>query len=166
MASRSKSGAANIVALAVFVVLLAVLLSWSVINDNVTAGSFHLDEVALCDDLDDSMGPLAKKSVFNGDTKQICLWFEYSRGRDGDQLEVIWRYEKDDIQRESFRLVHARGTRAFYLLMEDGSDLLPGQYSVTIMCNSRRKGTEYFVVEKDPDDGDALSDDDEPVYDD
>lgn len=163
MASSSKSGAAYLIGLGVFVALLSIALSWSVIRDNVTAGSFHLDEVALCEDLDDSMGPLEKKSIFASDTKQICLWFEYSRARDGDQLEVIWKFEGEDIQNESFRLVYPRGTRAFYLLREDGSDLPAGMYSVTILCNSRHKGTERFVVETsdEEDDTEAVSGDEE-----
>ncbi len=142
-----KNEAKPLILLGFFVLILIFFLSWSVRRDNIAAGSFRLDEIALCEELDDNMNPQERKSRFPGDTKQVCLWFEYARARDGDQLEVQWLFENEDIQRESFRLVHARGTRAFYLLREDGSALPPGEYSVSILCNGRTKGAERFEVE-------------------
>lgn len=132
--------------LGLFVLILVFLLSWSVRLDNVTAGSFKLDELVICDDLVDNMNPSAPISAFQGDTKQICLWFEYSKARDGDVLDVRWKFEGNDIQQESFRIAHSRGTRAFYLLREDGTQLNPGTYSVAIMCNGRMKSSREFKV--------------------
>ncbi len=145
--SPHKNEAKPLILLGFFALILVFFLSWSVRRDNIAAGSFRLDEIALCEELDDNMNPQERKSRFSGDTKQVCLWFEYARARDGDQLEVQWQFENDDIQRESFRLVHARGTRAFYLLREDGSALPPGVYGVSILCNGRAKGVERFEVE-------------------
>ncbi|MDL2263240.1 hypothetical protein LJC31_01165 [Synergistaceae bacterium OttesenSCG-928-I11] len=158
--STNKNDAKPLIALGLFVLVLVLLLSWNVRRDNIAAGSFRLDEVVLCEDLDDNMNPQERKTQFSGDTKQVCLWFEYAKARDGDQLEVQWQFGKDDIQRESFRLVHARGTRAFYLLREDGSALPPGMYVVSILCNGRTKGVERFEVEppiEDPTEEEAES---------
>lgn len=154
MPSIDKNGTRSLVLLGIFAALVAVMLSISVRLDNVSAGSFRLDEITLCEDLDDNMSPQVPRDVFPGGTKQVCLWFEYGRARDGDQLEILWQFEREDIQRESFRLLHARGTRAFYLLREDGSALLGGEYAVTIFCNSRAKGTIGFTVEP-PDESDG-----------
>ena len=156
MPANSKNEAKPLILLGLFVLVLAFLLSWSVRLDNVAAGSFRLDEIVLCEDLDDNMNPQERKTNFPGDTKQVCLWFEYAKARDGDQLEVQWKFEKDDIQRESFRLVHARGTRAFYLLREDGSALPSGTYTVSVLCNGRTKGVERFEVEPAQEDPEGL----------
>jgi hypothetical protein len=154
---RNKNEAKPLILLGLFVLILSFFLSWSARKDNVAAGSFRLDELVLCEDLDDGMNPLEKKESFTGDTKQVCLWFEFAKARDGDQLEVQWRFEGKDIQRESFRLTHSRGTRAFYLLREDGSALPSGVYAVSILCNGRIKGAERFDVDPPqeglPDDG-------------
>jgi hypothetical protein len=144
---RNKNEARPLILLGLFVLVLAFFLSWSARKDNVAAGSFRLDEIVVCEDLDDSMNPLEKKESFPGSTKQVCLWFEFAKARDGDQLEVQWRFEGEDVQRESFRLAHSRGTRAFYLLREDGSALPGGAYEVSILCNGRVKGVGHFDVD-------------------
>jgi hypothetical protein len=147
---RNKHEARPLILLGLFVLLLSFVLSWSARKDIVAAGSFRLGDVVLCDDLDDAMNPLEKKESFPGGTKQVCLWFEFTKARDGDQLEVRWRFEGEDIQRESFRLAHSMGMRAFYLLREDGSALPSGGYAVSILCNGRAKGVGRFKIEPQP----------------
>lgn len=149
-AASANNEARSILLIGFFVVVLVFLLSWSVRLDNVTAGSFRLDELVVCDDLDDNMNPNVAMNNFPGDTKQVCLWFEYSKARDGDMLDIRWRFDGNDIQHESFRIVHARGTRAFYLLREDGAPLPAGTYSVELMCNGRTKSVREFTVAKPP----------------
>lgn len=156
-----KSKVRSLLLLGLLVVAVAVMLTRSVRLNNIAAGSFRLDEVVLCDDIDDSMSPLEHKDLFAYGTRQVCLWFEYAKARDGDQLEVVWTFEGEDVQRESFRLVHARGTRAFYLMREDGTYLLPGSYSVSILCNGRPRDIVYFSVEDPEEDLSALSDDEQ-----
>lgn len=133
--------------LACLTVLLVCALSWSVRVDNVAAGSLRLEDVVLCEDLDDSFAPLEGTDVFPGQIKQICLWFEFTRARDGDLLEILWKYEGEDIQREELRAAYHSGSHAFYLLREDGSPLPAGEYSVVIFCNGKMKRTERFTVE-------------------
>lgn len=152
-----------LLSLGLIVVIIMMALSFMVRKDNIAAGSFHLDEAVVCDDLDDALSPIEPKEVFPAFTKQICLWFEYSRGRDGDVVDVLWFYEREDIQREEFRLLHPRGTKAFYLQMDDGSSLASGNYAITILCNGKIKAALHFVIESyhETDDPDAASDDEE-----
>jgi hypothetical protein len=127
--------------------MLMVIVSWSFRADNVVAGSFRLEDIQICDELDDNKMPLNAGRVFPGGAKQVCLWFKYLSAREGDSLEIFWKYGNRVIQRDSYRLSEQRGTRAFYLLKEDGSPLPSGSYTVVILCNRRERGVERFSVE-------------------
>lgn len=146
---RANTDARNLIALAVITIILVAVLSFQIRNDNVIGGAFRLDDIALCEDLDDNFGPTGKKELFDADARQVCLWFEYSRARDGDMIEVVWQFNGEDIQSESFRLIHQRGARAFYLIREDGSALPPGHYSVSLLCNGRSRSSLSFFVDED-----------------
>lgn len=137
---------ASLVLLGVFVIILMFLLSWSFRNDNVLAGSFRLDDIQICDELDDNMKPLRIDRNLPADSRQVCLWFNYSKARDGDTLEILWKNDERIIQKDSFRLSEPNGFRAFYLLREDGSLLPSGNYSITLLCNGREKKIEQFNV--------------------
>ena len=58
---------------------------------------------------------------FPGGSKQVCLRFNYSKGRVGDSLKVVWNYEGRSIQEDVFRISEPKGFKAFCLLREDGS---------------------------------------------
>jgi hypothetical protein len=124
-----------------------VFLSLSFRADNVIAASFKLDDVRICEELDDGLNPVNPGTVLSGDTKQVCLWFKYSRAREGDSLEIIWGFSGQMVQKDSYRLQESEGTRAFYLLKEDGGALPGGTYSVSIACNGRERRLERFSVE-------------------
>lgn len=139
-------------------------LSWSFRTDNILAGSFRIDDIQICEELDENMKPVQVTGNFAGDAKQACLWFEYSRARVGDVLEIVWQLEETTIQKDSFRLSHEKGAKAFYLMKEDGSALLLGKYTVKINCNGREKKTLGFTVDGDAgdaEDSDAQADEDE-----
>jgi hypothetical protein len=133
--------------LGLFVVVLMGFLSWSFRADNVIAASFRLDDIQICEELDDEMKPVNAGTTLPGDTKQACLWFEYSKAREGDSLEIFWRFSDQTIQKDSYRLSEPKGTRAFYLLRDDGATLPSGAYSVAIFCNGRERTIEKFSVE-------------------
>jgi hypothetical protein len=112
-----------------------------------------LEDIQICEELDEDMKPLnAGKSVQEG-IKQVCLWFSYSSAREGDSLEINWAFENQTIQRDVFRIASIEGVRAFYLLMEDGSPLPAGSYSVDLYCNGRKKAAEPFWI--NPSSGDV-----------
>lgn len=145
---RSRnSQVGKLVLLGVFVVILMAILSWSFRVDRVLAGSFRLDDFQICEELDEEMLPVAPSDSISGETRQICLWFQYSRAREGDFVDIVWRREENNIQKETFRLGDSKGTRAFFLLKQDGSEFHPGAYSVAIHCNGREKAVKRFVVE-------------------
>jgi hypothetical protein len=142
---RDRIGA--IVALGLFVVALMTFLSLSLRADNVIAASFRLDDIQICEELDDDMKPVNPASNLLSGVKQVCLWFEYSRAREGDLLEIFWSFSGQKVQKDSYRLFEPAGTRAFYLLKEDGSSLPEGSYSVALYCNGRERKVQRFNVE-------------------
>lgn len=128
-------------------VILMGIASWSFRVDKVLAGSFRLDDMQICEELGEDMTPVNPGDAVPGEARQICLWFLYSRARDGDFIDIVWKYEGNGIQKESFRLVEASGSRAFFLLKQDGGEFSPGEYSVTIQCNGKEKAVKRFAVE-------------------
>lgn len=146
MSARSHQST-SLIALGGFAVLLTLLLAWSFRADNVIAGSFRLNDVQICEELDDDMKPLVRgASILQPGATQACLWFQYSRAREGDQLEIVWNFEENPIQRDSFRIQETRGTRAFYLMKDDGSALPSGSYEVLLVCNGREQERRSFTV--------------------
>lgn len=147
MTKKSRNeNADSLVLLGVFILVLMFLLSWSFRVGNVVAGSFQVDNVQICDELDEKMNPLHPGKDFPGGSKQVCLRFNYSKGRVGDSLKVVWNYEGRSIQEDVFRISEPKGFKAFCLLREDGSSLPSGGYSVEIFCNGRERSVQVFGV--------------------
>ncbi|MDR1916578.1 MAG: hypothetical protein LBQ58_08400 [Synergistaceae bacterium] len=153
MATRHKRNQTDSLALlGILVIVLLMGTMWRFSIDDVMVGSFQLDEIQICEELDDDLKPIKNERNMPGDVQQVCLWFSYSRARDGDSLEISWYLDEKLIQREKLRLSSPSGVRAFYLLKEDGSPLDTGFYSILLTCNGSEKGLENFTVS-------ALSDD-------
>jgi hypothetical protein len=133
--------------LGIALVVLIFLLSRSFRADNIVAGPFQIEEIQICEELDDAMRPIQiHEGRFPGGTKQVCLWFRYSKARTGDMLEIQWEREDYLIQRETMRVTASEATRAFYLMKEDGQELPGGYYRVLLFCNGREKAVERFTI--------------------
>jgi hypothetical protein len=146
MAGNKRKNAEPIVLMGVFVLALIICVSWSFRISNFIAGSFRMDEVRVCEELDENLMPIPADRNMAADSQQVCIWFSYSRARRGDSLEIDWYLNERMIQKEMVRLSEPKGVRAFYLLKEDGSPLDAGFYSVYVSCNGREKATENFSV--------------------
>jgi hypothetical protein len=146
MADEKRKYADPIVLLGVVVLLLMVCVSLSFRYSHFIAGSFRIDEVQICEELDENMRPVNVERNMSPESSQVCIWFSYSRARRGDLIEIAWYHEESMIQREIFRLYEPRGVKAFYLLREDGSPLESGFYTVHISCNGRGRVTENFTI--------------------
>lgn len=157
--SKRKEGRSLIV-LGVLVLVLMFLTSWSFRTGSVIAGSFQVDDILICEELSGDLRPIPTGGDFSDGLKQICLWFSFSRAREGDVVELSWRYKDELIQKESFRLAEQSGIRAYYLLRDDGSSLPAGNYTVTLFCNGRERLAEAFRIqseESDEDDDDVAA---------
>jgi hypothetical protein len=152
MAGNKRKNAEPIILIGVIVLVLVAVVSWSFRASDFIAGSFRMDEVQICEELDEVLMPIRSERNMPSDSSQVCLWFSYSRARRGDAIEIAWYLNERMIQREIVRLSEPNGVRAFYLLKEDGSFLDPGFYSVYISCNGREKGMENFTVAVSSDD--------------
>jgi hypothetical protein len=141
-----RDQATPLAGLGLFVVVLMAFLSLSFRSGNVIAASFRLDDVRICEELDGDLRPVNPGTVLPAEVKQACLWFQYSRAREGDSLEIFWNYGGQAIQKDSYRLSETEGIRAFYLLREDGTALPGGEYSVELFCNGRQRKSERFSV--------------------
>lgn len=161
MACESKrEEGRKLIALGISVLALMLLTSWSFRTGSVIAGSFQVDDILICEELSGDMRPLPVSGDFSDGLRQICLWFSYSHAREGDVVELSWRYKDEPVQRESFRLTKQSGMRAFYLLRDDGSSLPAGEYTVTLFCNGRERFAETFRIhseESDDDDDVAMN---------
>jgi hypothetical protein len=146
MARGKRRSADPIIWLGVVVLVLIVLVSWSFRSSNFIAGSFRIDNLQICEELDELLMPVSSDRNLSGGSRQVCLWFSYSKARMGDSIEIMWYLNEKMIQRELMRLSEPKGVRAFYLLRDDGSALDPGFYSVYITCNGREKIMENFSV--------------------
>jgi len=146
--SKRREGR-NLIILGVFVLVITVFTSWSFRAGSVVAGSFQVDDLLICEELSGDMRPLPTGGGFSDGLKQICLWFSYSRARDGDMVEIHWALGDELIHRESYRIAGQSGIRAFYRLREDGSSLPAGDYKVTLFCNGREKLAEIFRIRSD-----------------
>ena len=146
MADKKRKSADPIIFLGVLVLVLVFCVSWSFRMSDFIAGSFRLDEVQICEELDENLQPINLDRNMPSDSTQVCIWFSYSNARRGDLIEIIWYRNENIIQREITRLVDPRGVKAFYLLREDGSPLESGFYTVQINCNGREKLTENFTI--------------------
>ncbi|MDR3321075.1 MAG: hypothetical protein LBS93_01395 [Synergistaceae bacterium] len=151
MSNRRKQ-VYKLLLLALFVVFLMIFLFWSFSAGDIIAGSFRLGDIQICEELGDNMVPVNAGTTLPGGAKQVCLWFDYTKARVGDALEIVWKFGERRIQRDSYRLPASGGVRAFYLLKEDGSPLPAGSYSVEIFCNGRERGGESFFVTPSSDD--------------
>jgi hypothetical protein len=122
-------------------------ISWSSRSADIIAGSFTIDEIQICEELDEELKPIGGARNMPAGSPQVCLWFVYSRGRRGDSVDITWYLNERIIQNETIRLTEAKGTRAFYLIREDASPLDAGFYSVSISCNGREKWMGNFTVD-------------------
>lgn len=141
------TSASRLILLGVLVLFLMIAVSWNFSVGKFVAGSFRLEDMQVCEELDEKMLPLQARSVISGGARQICLWFMYSRARDGDFIDIVWAHGERNIQKESFRLVESKGSKAFFLLRQDGSEFSAGDYSVSLYCNGREKGLRRFSIE-------------------
>ncbi|MCL2683988.1 MAG: hypothetical protein FWE55_01985 [Synergistaceae bacterium] len=146
MVVEKRKDADPIVLLGVMVLILMVFVSLSFRKSNFIAGSFRIDEVQICDELDETLRPVSVEKNMPPDSQQVCVWFSFSRARRGDSIEIAWYRDDSVIQKEILRLSEPRGVKAFYLLREDGTSLESGLYSVRISCNGREKVTESFII--------------------
>jgi hypothetical protein len=146
MAETESKKVGKLLTMGLFVIVLMICLSWSFRASNFVAGTFRLDSVRICEELDDNLEPVSADKNMPAESQQVCLWFQYSKARNGDSVEISWYLNEHILQRETVRLSQPKGTRAFYLLREDGSALESGFYTVFIACNGKERGVENFTI--------------------
>ncbi|MDR1510234.1 MAG: hypothetical protein LBS53_11410 [Synergistaceae bacterium] len=147
MDGKKRRHSGYLILVGLLVLILMAGISWTSRSNNIIAGSFTIDEIQICEELDEEMKPVGIGRNMPAGSQQVCLWFVYSRGRRGDSVDITWFLNERMIQGETLRLAEAHGTRAFYLIKEDASPLDAGFYSVFISCNGREKWMENFTVD-------------------
>ena len=139
------SGSKPLIFLGALVVLLIVLSAWS-LRGGSFGESFRIDKTVVCQELDDNRQPVKAQRDIPYGSRQICLWFKYSSASEGSHVQVSWLYGKDLVLTESLRLMTKDGTRAFYLLREDGTPLPVGSYTATVSTPARKWSEIKFNV--------------------
>ncbi len=131
-------------------ILSLILLSFGAIRSKKAAGSFEIHNIVLCDEVDGGMTPVGVGSVFSYGTRQLCLWFDYSRAGYGENVKVKWLYRGRPIHSQEVVLEPGNGVKAFCLLLEDGSPLPKGAYSVRISLFDRVFSNTRFEITEQP----------------
>lgn len=139
------SGSKPLIFLGALVVLLIVLSAWS-LRGGSFGESFRIDKTVVCQELDDNRQPVKAQQDIPYGSRQICLWFKYSSASEGSHVQVSWLYGKDLVLTESLKLMTKDGTRAFYLLREDGTPLPVGSYTATVSTPARKWSEIKFNV--------------------
>ena len=139
------SGSKPLIFLGALVVLLIVLSAWS-LRGGSFGESFRIDKTVVCQELDDNRQPVKAQRDISYGSRQICLWFKYSSASEGSHVQVSWLYGKDLVLTESLKLMTKDGTRAFYLLREDGTPLPVGSYTATVSTPARKWSEIKFNV--------------------
>jgi hypothetical protein len=147
MDGNRRKHAGSLISMGFLVLALIACISWSSRSNNIIAGSFTIDEIQVCEEIDEELRPIGAARNMPAGSPQVCLRFVYSRGRRGDSVEITWYLNERMIQNETMRLSETNGTKAFYLIREDASPLDAGFYSVFISCNGREKWMENFTVD-------------------
>ena len=131
MNNMNEAGKRPLIILGSAVILLLLLSAWSLKADLFTDG-FHIDKSVICLELDENRKPLHISSKIQYGSRQICLWLQYSKAKEGNHLDITWYYGKDKVLTEQLKLMTADGVKAFYLLREEGTPLPVGSYKAVI----------------------------------
>ncbi len=115
----------------------AAVFSFWAVRSNKAAGSFEIHNVLMCDEVDDRMQPLGAEIGVQLRCRAVVSGFDYSRASGGDGVRVKWYFRGRPIHSEVLRLTPGDGAKAFCLLLEDGSPLPRGSYSVRISMYDR-----------------------------
>lgn len=129
------------------VVLLLLACSWSLRYD-IFSDALHIDDSAVCMDLDEGRQPLRKNANIPFGTRQVCLWFKYSKGYEGCHIKVAWYFNGNLMWLEQQRLMVKNGVKAFYLLREDGTPLPNGKYKILISTPTKVLSEIPFAILK------------------
>jgi len=140
-----KIGRSLFVTILVLSVPAAFLLSWWQGHRSL-AGPVCIDSAVVCSELDGSSCPVGEASIFQWGGRQVCLRFHYEAPRPGSVMDIVWRFQGRVIFRESMRIGDTSGTKAFFLLREDGSPLPAGDYVVAIESDGRERRRVPFSV--------------------
>lgn len=133
MVIMSRNGRLFLLLVASCIVLLLGLSFWAVKHNRRTAdSSFQLENVVLCDEVDEKMRPLHTGSQFVFGVRQLCLSFDYSLDSKRSNIRIKWYYGDHLIYSEVLLLSPRRGVKVFCLLREDGSPLPMGMYNVQV----------------------------------
>ena len=133
-----------------FAVVVLIATSFCAIRSRKAAGSFEIHNIVVCDEVDGDMRPVGTASAFSYGTRQLCLWFDYSRAGDGENLRVRWYFRGRPVQSQEVVLEPGGGAKAFCLLLEDGSPLPTGPYSVRISLFDRVFSNTLFEISDQP----------------
>jgi hypothetical protein len=142
-----KTGRFFLLVILLLSVPLVALLFWQQ-GHSFSAGPVTVTGAVVCRELDDSGSPVGEGPLFRWGGRQVCLLFKYEAPRPGGTLGVTWRFQGQEIFRETIRVNDKGGVRAFFLLREDGSPLPVGDYEVSIEGGGRKSYGVPFSVRR------------------
>jgi hypothetical protein len=133
MGIMSRNGRFFLLLVMSSIVLLLGFSCWAVKHNRRTAdSSFQLENMVLCDEVDEKMRPLHTGTQFMSGIRQLCLCFDYSLASKRSDIRIKWYYGDHLVYSEVLLLSPGKGSKVFCLLREDGSPLPVGAYDVRV----------------------------------
>lgn len=94
------------------IVLLLGFSCWAVKHNRRTAdSSFQLENMVLCDEVDEKMRPLHTGTQFMSGIRQLCLCFDYSLASKRSDIRIKWYYGDHLVYSEVLLLSPGKGSK-------------------------------------------------------
>jgi hypothetical protein len=132
----------------VFFATVLLLLSFWVIRSNSTkpSDSLMIHNVVIATEADNKLRLTGTLSRFPYGSRQVFLYFDYSRAMRGSELRIRWFTGEQLVQADTYPLNASSGSKVYCLLRENGQILPKGSYSISILNNSERLSDFRFEI--------------------
>jgi hypothetical protein len=132
----------------VFFATILLLLSFWVIRRNSTkpTDSLMIHNVVITTESDSRLRLTGTLSRFRYGSRQVFLYFDYSRATKGSELRILWLMGEQLVQAGTYALDTSSGSKVYCLIREDGQMLPRGFYSISILNNSERLSDFRFEI--------------------
>jgi hypothetical protein len=132
----------------VFFATVLLLLSFWVIRRNSTkpSDSLMIHNVVIATEVDNRLRLTGTLSRFPYGSRQVFLYFDYSRAARGSELRIRWFTGEQLVQADTYALNASSGSKVYCLLRENGQILPKGSYSISILNNSEHLSDFRFEI--------------------
>jgi hypothetical protein len=122
--------------------IISVLLVYHYINKPSEIIIVH--NIVISDEMNNQTRLTGTVSRFSYGTRQIFVFFDYEKASIGTKIFLCWGYGGKEFRTEDYELKEPSGSKVYCFLVEDGSILPKGAYSLNIMQDDKAVVPEYI----------------------